>query len=35
LDGKGRERKTKKDEISERSREVWERRSLEGYFFSR
>jgi hypothetical protein len=30
---RGRERKTKKEETSERSREVWEERSLEGYFF--
>jgi hypothetical protein len=33
LEGKGREGKTKKEETSGRSREVWEGRSLEGYFF--
>jgi hypothetical protein len=33
LEGKGREEKAKKEETSERSREVWEEMSLEGYFF--
>jgi hypothetical protein len=33
LEGRGREGKTKKEETSERSREVWEERSLEGDFF--
>ena len=33
LEGKGREGKTKKEETSGRSREVWEGRSLNDYFF--
>jgi hypothetical protein len=33
LEGKRREWKTKKEETSGRSREVWEGRSLKGYFF--
>jgi hypothetical protein len=33
LEGKRMEGKTKNEETSERSKEVWEGRSLEGYFF--
>jgi hypothetical protein len=33
LEGKGMEGKTKKEETSGRSREIYEGRSLEGYFF--
>jgi hypothetical protein len=33
LEGKGREGKAKKEETSGRSREVWEGKSLKGYFF--
>jgi hypothetical protein len=33
LKGKRMEEKTKKEEISARSRKIWEGRSLKGYFF--
>jgi hypothetical protein len=33
LEGKGMEEKTKNEETSGRSREVWEERSLKGCFF--
>jgi hypothetical protein len=33
LERKGREGKAKKEETSGRNREVWEERSLNGYFF--